>query len=94
MGRFTNLYTATWEKLSVLFGYDYISGEVPRPRHLQQMIAAAEVLGRGLDFIRADFYDTPDRAYLGELTTTPECGYGQFRPKEFDHYLRQPLEIA
>ena len=81
------LYTPTWEKLPVLYRYDDISGECPRPCHLQQMIAAAEALGRGLDFIRADFYDTPDRVYLGELTTTPECGYGRFRPDEFDHHL-------
>ena len=81
------LYTPTWEKLPVWYAYDDISGEVPRPRHLQQMIAAAEALGRGLDFIRADFYDTPDRVYFGELTTTPECGYGLFRPDEFDHHL-------
>lgn len=39
--------------------------------HLYGMISAAEVLGKGMDFIRADFYDTPDRLYLGELTTTP-----------------------
>jgi hypothetical protein len=81
------LFTPTWEKLPVWYGYDDISGEVPRPRHLQQMIAAAEALGRGLDFIRADFYDTPDRVYFGELTTTPEGGYGQFRPDEFNHHL-------
>jgi hypothetical protein len=81
------LYTPTWEKLPVLLDYDDISGELPRPRHLQQMIAAAEALGRGLDFIRADFYDTPDRVYFGELTTTPLGGYHQFRPKEFDYYL-------
>ena len=81
------LYTPTWEKLPVWYDHDDISGEVARPRHLQQMIAAAEALGRGLDFIRADFYDTPDRVYFGELTTTPSCGYGRFRPKEFNHYL-------
>lgn len=81
------LYTPTWEKLPVLDKYDDISGECPRPCHLQQMIAAAEALGRGLDFIRADFYDTPDRVYFGELTTTPGCGYGRFRPDEFDHHL-------
>jgi hypothetical protein len=81
------LYTPTWEKLSVRSDYDDISGEVPRPRHLQQMIAAAEGLGRGLDFIRVDLYDTPDRVFFGELTTTPEGGWGRFRPDEFDHHL-------
>lgn len=90
-GRFTNhrrrLYTPTWEKLDVLFMYDDISGDVPRPAHLAEMLAAAEALSRDLDFVRADFYDTAERLYFGELTTTPECATGRFRPKEFDRYL-------
>jgi hypothetical protein len=91
-GRFTDhrrrrLYSPTWEKLPFLLEHDDISGDVPRPRHLKQMIAAAETLGRDFDFIRADFYDTPDCMYFGELTTTPGCGASRFRPKEFDHHL-------
>jgi hypothetical protein len=90
-GRFTNhkrrLYSAAWEQLGVLFEYDDISGGVPRPVHLEEMIAAAQTLGAGLDFVRADFYDTPGHLYFGEMTTTPECGTGRFRPKEFDRYL-------
>ena len=90
-GRFTDhrrrLYTPAWEKLDVLFEYNDIYGHVPRPAHLSEMIAAAEVLGKNFDFIRADFYDTPAQLYFGELTTTPEAGLGRFRPIEFDHYL-------
>jgi hypothetical protein len=90
-GRFTvhrrRLFTPNWEKLDVLFGYDDITGEVPRPPHLSEMLAAAETLCKDLDFIRADFYDTAERLYFGELTTTPECARGRFRPKEFDRYL-------
>jgi hypothetical protein len=51
------------------------------------MIVAAEMLGTGLDFIRADFYDTPERLYFGELTTTPGSGKEHFQPKDFDRYL-------
>jgi TupA-like ATPgrasp len=64
--------------LAVLFVYDDITGDVPRPRHLQQMIAAAETLACDLDFSRADFYDTPDSLYFGELTTTPEWPLAAF----------------
>jgi TupA-like ATPgrasp len=90
-GRFTDhrrrLYSPTWEKLPFLLEYDDINGDVPRPRHLKEMIAAAETLAKGFDFIRADFYDTPDCIYFGELTTTPGCGTSRFRPKEFDRHL-------
>jgi TupA-like ATPgrasp len=51
------------------------------------MLAAAETLCGDLDFVRADFYDTAERLYFGELTTTPEGAMGRFHPKEFDRYL-------
>jgi hypothetical protein len=51
------------------------------------MITAAETLGRDWDFVRADFYDTGDRLFFGELTMTPGGGRDRFRPEEFDRYL-------
>ncbi len=91
VGRFTahrrRLYTPDWKKLDVLLEYDDINGDVQRPVHLAEMIAAAETLGRDWDFIRADFYDTADHLYFGELTMTPGGGNECFHPKEFDHYL-------
>jgi hypothetical protein len=91
VGRFSEhrrrLYTPKWEKVDALFMYEDFIGHLPRPAHLADMIAAAETLGRDLDFVRADFYDTGDRIYFGELTMTPEGGCGRFRPKEFDKYL-------
>jgi hypothetical protein len=90
-GRFTNhrrrLYTPTWKKLDVLLQEDDIIGELPPPAHLAEMVAAAETLGRDIDFVRADFYDTANRLYFGELTTTPGRGGERFYPKEFDIYL-------
>jgi TupA-like ATPgrasp len=81
------LYTPTWEKLDVSFVYDDIKSDLPPPVHLPEMLAAAGALGKDLDFIRADLYDTTERLYFGELTTTPECALGRFYPKEFDRYL-------
>jgi hypothetical protein len=90
-GRFTDhrrrLYTVDWRKLDVRYGYEDITTEIPPPIHLDDMIAAARTLGSDLDFIRADFYDTPNRIYLGELTTTPEAGMGRFNPMDFDQVL-------
>ena len=91
LNRFTahrrRLYTPSWQQLEVLYGYDDIIADVPAPIHLDEMIDAAEKLGRDLDFIRADFYDTPRRTYFGELTTTPECAMEIFDPIDFDRYL-------
>jgi hypothetical protein len=90
-GRFTEhrrrLYSPAWQKLDITYEYPDIVGDVKRPTHLAEMIRAAEILGNDLDFIRADFYDTGDKLYFGELTTTPECCLGCFHPQEFDRYL-------
>jgi hypothetical protein len=86
-GHRRRLFTPTWQKLAVRYQYEDITSNVSAPIHLDKMIAAAEKLGRDLDFIRADFYDTPRRTYFGELTTTPECAMGIFDPIDFDRYL-------
>jgi len=89
--RFTDhrrrLFTPLWQKLDVLLQYDDICGDVPQPPHLGEMIVAAETLGKDLDFIRVDFYDTAAGLYFGEITTIPEGGLGRFDPEAFDRYL-------
>jgi hypothetical protein len=76
------LYTPTWEKLAPELG-----GDVPQPAHLAEMIAAARTLCGNLDFVRVDFYDTAERLYFGELTTSPECAMGRFLLKGLDRHL-------
>jgi len=61
--------------------------DIPKPPHLEEMIRAAEILAKGMDFVRADFYDTPKKIYFGELTTTPGAGLAQYEPAEFDAKL-------
>ena len=81
------MYTPAWKKLDVRYVDDDLSGDVPSPHHLEEMINAAQILGREWGFIRVDFYDTADRLYFGEITLTPNEGCVPFRPPEFDGYL-------
>jgi hypothetical protein len=78
VARFTGhrrrFYTPAWEPLDVLLARPGVIGDVPRPPHLAGMIAAAEKLSEGIDFVRADFYDTPAQPYFGELTPGPGGG--------------------
>lgn len=89
-GRFIDhrvgVYTPSWQKRDFRFTFGSIVDEVSRPAHLAEMIAAAETLGRDLDFVRADFYDTGDRLYFGELTMLPGGGLS-YCSGEFDRYL-------
>jgi hypothetical protein len=57
----------------------------PRPpRSLARMIAGAEVLGRGFDFVRIDFYEVGGRPRFGEMTFYPGSGLDPFDPPALD----------
>jgi TupA-like ATPgrasp len=89
-GRFVDhrrrLYTPAWEQLDVRTQFPD-AGDVPRPCHLERMIEAAEALSRGMDYVRADFYDTPHKLYIGELTMGSGGGLERFIPEEFNLQL-------
>ena len=56
-------------------------GAVPAPPASRAaIIAAAETLARGHDFVRADFYDVAGRPLFGELTFYPGSGLDRFDP--------------
>jgi hypothetical protein len=79
-------YGRSWNKIEVGSRYKNFEGEVARPKHLDEMIECAEILGDGLDFIRVDLYDTESQVYFGEITVYPSAGTGFF-PREFDRFL-------
>lgn len=86
-GHRRNLYDRHWNRLDVSFVYDTYAGRVTQPNGLAEMIEYAEVLGDGLEFVRVDFYDLGSRVVFGEMTATPENGFGKFVPESFDLYL-------
>ena len=57
-----------------------VQSAVPKPQSLGRMLAAAEILGRDLDFVRVDFYEIDGRAIFGEMTLFPESGLASFDP--------------
>jgi TupA-like ATPgrasp len=83
-GRFVDLrdvhYTPSWDRLDTLKKGKTIEGPVPRPPHLDQMLAYAERLGDRLDYVRVDFYDA-DRVYFGEMTLHPHGGLQFLDPR-------------
>lgn len=78
-------FDANWNRLP--FRYNHYPTEqrhIERPRCLEQMCLAAEVIGHDLDFVRVDFYDIDGKMYFGEMGFTPEAGYARFDPPEMD----------
>ena len=73
-------YDRHWNRLSN-------GQEATAPGTLAAMIAAAETLGRGHDFIRVDFYDTVDGPLFGEFCLYPGSGLDPFDPPSLDEQL-------
>lgn len=55
-----------------------------RPRTLPAMIAAAETLAAGFDFVRVDLYEIAGRPLFGEMTFYPGSGLHRFAPPTLD----------
>lgn len=65
------------------------AAEMPRPRSLTAMIAAAETLGAGFDFIRVDMYEIDGKPVFGEFSAYPGSGLDPFHPPEVDEAMGQ-----
>jgi hypothetical protein len=57
------------------------------PAALSRMIAAAEALAEGTDFLRVDLYEIEGRPLFGEMTFYPGSGLDRFDPVSLDHEL-------
>ena len=69
------IYSIEWKNLHYILNDSHYSEiEVPRPKHLEQMLQYASNLSKGLDYARIDFYDTDKRVIFGEVTLTPMGG--------------------
>ncbi|HLJ59672.1 MAG TPA: ATP-grasp fold amidoligase family protein [bacterium] len=98
VGRFgdhrSNVYGRSWNQLDVRFSFPNLEQEVDPPKHLGEMIAYAEALGRGLDFVRVDLYDTDEQVYFGEMTITAGGAVDSFDPVAFDRQLGDMWHLA
>lgn len=69
------IYSTDWKNLHYVLNDDhYTEIELPRPKHLDELLRAAAILSEGLDYARVDFYDTETRIIFGEVTLTPMGG--------------------
>ena len=64
-----------------------------RPDYLDEMLAAARALSRGMALLRVDFTDCRGRLYFGELTIYPNAGGHRWEPPETDLVLGKLLNL-
>ena len=67
---------------------------IARPASLPDILAAAERLAVGREFLRVDFYDVGGRAMFGEFCLFPGSGLDRFDPPILDAQLGSKWELA
>lgn len=77
-------YDRNWNKLQRVWGNPV--SDIPRPPMLAEMLAAAEKIADGFDFLRVDFYVVDDKLYFGETAAYPGSGRHVVRP-DYDRWL-------
>lgn len=82
-------YDPHWTRLPYDKGYPVESRDISAPRSLADMIAGAQTLAEGFEFIRVDLYEVDDRPLFGELTFYPDAGLAEINPREFAMRLRE-----
>jgi hypothetical protein len=66
---------AHWNDIKLTVYRETVPNPPPqKPQNFGEIIAAAERLGQGLDFVRVDLYNTLDGVILAEMTVYPESG--------------------
>lgn len=79
-------YDTRWHMLPVRS--TYLGPEpMPRPDTLDEMLAVAEELSRGWDFIRIDLYEVDGQIWFGEYSPHPNGGVSNYTPRAFDAWL-------
>lgn len=91
-------YDLEWNVMDLTNEYLTEMKELCRPKNLDQMIAYSRRLAKGFPFVRVDFYDTEERAILGEMTFTPVGGlatyYREEALKKFGDWISLPKKYT
>jgi hypothetical protein len=77
-------YDEQWNRLDMTFKFPRSQEDVSRPDELEEMLSLARRLAAPFSYARIDLYLVRGRIYVGEITFTPEAGYGRFDPAGVD----------
>jgi len=83
-----DVFDQDWNKVDVSLRNS--GNDFNRPQSLGKMIESCKKLGKGIPFVRIDFYEVNDKAIFGEMTFTPGSG---FLTEEYYDYLGTKLDI-
>ncbi|MFC4440904.1 ATP-grasp fold amidoligase family protein [Caulobacter henricii] len=73
-----------WNRAPFNIEYPIETREIAQPIYLEEMISAAETIGKRFKFVRVDLYELENGPKFGEATFAPGSGYERFSPPAFD----------
>jgi hypothetical protein len=82
-----NIYDRDWNLLPVRLTVQTLGYDIERPTMLEPMIALAERLSGGIDFVRVDLYQASVGVRFGEMTPSSGNGLNKFTPESFDEVM-------
>lgn len=82
--RTQDFFDRDWNPLPLTGGPPRSPSPPPGPPRLQEMLALAQTLSAGTDFVRVDLFCLEDRVVVGELTSSPAGGDSPFHPAEWN----------
>ncbi len=64
-----------------------------KPSKFKEMVRIAQILSKGIPFLRVDLYQIKDRVFFSELTFYPCSGMMPFNPMVWDMKTGEMLEL-
>ncbi len=88
-------YGPGWDRLPMRGRATPIEGDLPRPAHLDRILAAASTLAEPFPFCRVDFLVGADaRPWFNEITFHPAAGLVRYQPEEMEHALGAMVDLS
>ncbi len=88
-------FNTDWEKQDFAYSYPIIETEIKKPDCLDKMIHLAEILSKDFNYVRVDFYITPDNEIkFGEMTFTPASGLTKISPNKLSYELGSLIKLS
>lgn len=87
-----NIYSFDWQ----LLPFKYLNenhNETIVPQKLEEMKKIVKILSEGFNYVRIDLYEYENKIYFGEITFTPNAGYGKFFPEKWDYFYGEKINV-
>ncbi|ELC8380987.1 ATP-grasp fold amidoligase family protein [Clostridium perfringens] len=86
-------FDINWNVMPFERHYPKSDETITKPVNYEKMIEFAEILSKGIPFLRVDFYEIEGKLYFGELTFFPGSGFEEFTPEQVDYDIGKLINL-